>query len=150
MPVWVWGWLEAFSFLQTVPSSHGTTGFGSANWTFPDQTGDSLGLGGSKPLVLFRVPLKRPEALALLRGLPRKTRFAEHRGSPQGLGYLVPHSKGDLTDYSPAACRAHRAAHSCLWDWELCRPPKGFGLRSCLACRLRRVRPARRPRAHSV
>ena len=62
----------------------------------------------------------------------------------------MPHSQGDLTGYSPAACRAHRAARSCLWDWELCRPPEGFGLQSCLACQLRRVRPARpqpRPRA---
>ena len=67
-----------------------------------------------------------------------------------GARFGVPHSKGDLTGYSPAACRAYRAAHSCLWDWELCRPPEGFRLQSCLACRLRRVRPARRPRAHSV
>ena len=37
MPVRVWGWLEAFSFLQTVPL-HGTIGFGSASWTSPDQT----------------------------------------------------------------------------------------------------------------
>ena len=35
-------------------------------------------------------------------------------------------------------------------DWELCRLPGGFGLQSCLACQPRRVRPARRPRAHSV
>ena len=46
MPVRVWGWLEAFSFLQTVPS-HGTIGFGSASWTSPDQTGAGFGLGGS-------------------------------------------------------------------------------------------------------
>ena len=29
----------------------------------------------------------------------------------------IPRSKGDLTD-SPAACRAYRAVHSCLWDWS--------------------------------
>ena len=46
MPVRVWGWLEAFSFLQMVPS-HGTIGFGSASWTSPDQTGAGFGLGGS-------------------------------------------------------------------------------------------------------
>ena len=33
-----------------------------------------------------------------------------------GSGFGVPYSKGDLTGYSPAACRAYRAAHSCLWD----------------------------------
>ena len=38
--------------------------------------------------------------------------------------FVVPYSKGNLTGYSPAACRAYRAAHSCLWDWELCRPPE--------------------------
>ena len=46
MPVRVWGWLEAFSFLQTVPS-HGTIGFGSASWTSPGKTGAGFGLGGS-------------------------------------------------------------------------------------------------------
>ena len=33
------------------------------------------------------------------------------------------YSKGDLTG---AAWGAYRAAHSCLWDWELCRPPEGL------------------------
>ena len=53
-----------------------------------------------------------------------------------GSRFGVPYSKGDLTGYLPAACRAYRAAHSCLWDWELCRPPEGFRLQSCLTCRL--------------
>ena len=68
--------------------------------------------------------------------------------APSRPRFGVPHSKGDLTGYSPAACRTYRAAHSCLWDWKLCRPPGGLWASSCLACRLRRVRSARRPRAH--
>ena len=45
MPVRVWGWLEAFSFLQTVPS-HGTIRFGSASW-LSRRDGGRFGLGGS-------------------------------------------------------------------------------------------------------
>ena len=43
-----------------------------------------------------------------------------------------------------------RPAGLTAWDWELCRPPEGFRLQSCLACRFRRVRRARRLGAHSV
>ena len=57
----------------------------------------------------------------------------------------VHHAKGELTgNQRPAGLTAQP------WDWELCRPPEGFGLQSCLGCRARRVRPAQRPRAHSV
>ena len=60
-----------------------------------------------------------------LRGLLKKTTSRRLWFAPR---FEVPYSKGDLTGYSPAACRANRAAHSCLWDWELCRPPEGFRL----------------------
>ena len=33
----------------------------------------------------------------------------------EGLGYLI---LGDLTGFSPATCRVHRAARSCLRDWS--------------------------------
>ena len=51
--VWVWGWLEACSFLQTLLTGcfqSRTTGFGFASWTCPDQTGASLGLGVARGL----------------------------------------------------------------------------------------------------
>ena len=49
-----------------------------------------------------------------------------------------------------ATSRAPRAARSCPRDGEFRRPSESLRLRSSLACRLRCVRPARRPQAHSV
>ena len=89
--------------------------------------------GGSRPLVFFRRCLLMEQLdLGLQAGLVQTRRVPVsvwvarvwlERSAPR---FGVPYSKGDLTCYSPAACRAYRAAHSCLWDWELCRPPEGF------------------------
>ena len=47
-----------------------------------------------------------------------------------GEGFGVAHCKGDLMDYSQATCWVYRAAHTCLWDWELRRQPEGLWLRN--------------------
>ena len=112
----------------------------------------SLGLKGFK---LGRFLAEFPGSPGLQGPLPcecqqRSPREASGRGLRGPLKRTIWRMVRLGAGYSPAACRAYRAAHSCLWDWELCRPPEGFRLQSCLACRLRRVRPARRPRAHSV
>ena len=66
---------------------------------------------------------------------------------PEGLGYLIlGRPDGFLVSDLPGPPRSPQLPAGL----ELRRPPEGFWLRSGLACRLRRVRPARRPRAHSV
>ena len=99
---------------------------------------DDWEAGLSGPLVLKVASAKNLKGgLRGLKGPSKKNDLEDTAVRPR---FGVPHSKGDLTGYSPAACRAHRAAHSCLWDWELCRPPEDFGLQSCLACRRPRAR----------
>ena len=142
--VWVWVWLEAFSFLRTTFKLDACN---PEQMACLSQVGARFALGLARGfLCLLSLSLAwRPlslepggEASSFLLGVE----IGWQRGGPGGSLWGT-HPKGDLTRYSPAACRAYRAAHSCLWDWELCRP-------SCLAYQLRRIRPAQRPRAHSV
>ena len=58
--------------------------------------------------------------------LVQETRRRRRRGSSPPKKRLpcfarrfgVSHSRGDLTGFSPATCRVHRAARSCLRDWS--------------------------------
>ena len=66
---------------------------------------------------------------------------------PEGLGSLIlGRPDGFLASDLPGPPRSPQLPAGL----ELRRPPERFWLRSYLACRLRCVRPARRPRAHSV
>ena len=63
-----------------------------------------------------------PSEAHLKRTISRLLRFTRRFG--------VSHSQGDLTGYSPAACRAYRAAHSCLWDWSSVARRRALGSRA--------------------
>ena len=95
--------------------------------------GQALGSSGRRWGSSGRGP-ERPHKRRLLR-------FTE------GLGYLIlGRPDGFLASDLPGPPRSPQLPAGL----ELRRPPEGFWLRSYLACRLRCVRPARRPRAHSV
>ena len=71
----------------------------------------------------------RPE-VGPLPDRPRKT--SKERYSAFCPRFGVSHSRGDLTGFSPATCRVHRAARSCLRDWSSVARRKASGSRATL------------------
>ena len=110
---------------------------------------------GSRPLASLRLDASNPEQMDLSR--PSGCKFGlsclrlAWRPSSLGAGWVwVWLEAWELWELWEHWEPRPTTAHSCLWDRELCRPSDGFGLQSCLACRLPRIRPARRRRARPV
>ena len=167
MPVWVWGWLEAFRFFRWCPDwmlpilnndQQSCLGLEACAWSrIPDLKARPGGNPSSWETPAWQVsgPWQAPlqglwEALEIVKiGLLgpgealEKERFEGCIASPQDTLFQG-RPDGSLASGLPGLPRSPQL-------------PVGTGSSvarrralGCLACRLRRVRPARRPRAHSV